>query len=372
MLFKDIKAIVFDLDGTLYEDTHHFEYYAQMISKQLDSSRKVEFMEEYYRAASGNHTLKIGRIYDSVEDLVLVHSQKNITEAYTWDGEPIDSSRVKELYPESIEIDMERYMSVGDPWWIPGSLGIHFGLTKDHTYEAFLQTREYMMSPEFVMSHVKDFTETLISLKDKVKLILLTNSPQPDSEVILKKLGMEDVFHKKIFNGKKPSLTLDRFNMVRGTIDKASHAYHGKKTDRVKIMYGQPGMAYVYLIYGMYYCMNVVTQDEGIPEAVLIRAIEPLEGLNIMSKRRFDLEYDLLPKKKKYNLTSGPGKLCIALDITKESNGADLTGDELYIEEIDIPKFEVVSSKRIGIDYAEEARDFLWRFYIKDNPFVSK
>ena len=158
----------------------------------------------------------------------------------------------------------------------------------------------------------------------------------------------------------------------RGTLDKASHAYHGKKTDRVKIMYGQPGMSYVYLIYGMYYCMNVVTEGEGIPEAVLIRAIEPLEGMDIMSKRRFDLEYDLLPKKKKYNLTSGPGKLCIALDITKESNGGDLTGDELYIEEVDIPKFEVVSSKRIGIDYAEEARDFLWRFYIKDNPFVSK
>jgi len=172
-----------------------------------------------YRAASGNHTLKIGRIYDSVEDLVLVHSQKNITEAYTWDGEPIDSSRVKELYPESIEIDMERYMSVGDPWWIPGSLGIHFGLTKDHTYEAFLQTREYMMSPEFVMSHVKGFTETLMSLKDRVELILLTNSPQPDSEVILKKLGMEDVFHKKIFNGKKPSLTLDRFNMIKDEFD---------------------------------------------------------------------------------------------------------------------------------------------------------
>ena len=215
MLFKDIKAIVFDLDGTLYEDTHHFEYYAKMISKQLDSTKEDEFMEEYYKAASGNHTLKIGRIYDSVKNLVLVHSQKNITEAYTWDGEPIESSRVKELYPEAVEIDMERYMSVGDPWWIPGSLGIHYGLNKNHTYEAFLQTREYMMSPEFVMSPVKDFKETLVSLRDRVKLILLTNSPQPDSEVILDKLGMADVFHKKIFNGKKPSLTLDRFNMIK-------------------------------------------------------------------------------------------------------------------------------------------------------------
>ncbi|MCB2291139.1 DNA-3-methyladenine glycosylase [Clostridium sp. CS001] len=163
-----------------------------------------------------------------------------------------------------------------------------------------------------------------------------------------------------------------------GAIDKASHAYGGKRTIRTETLYGKPGIAYVFIIYGMYYCFNVITKEEGSPEGVLVRAIEPIEGIEEMSKLRFKKDISELTKAQFKNLTSGPSKLCMAMKINKENNKQDLYLNELYIEEAIekedlnlLQKIEVVEAKRIGIDYAEEAKDFLWRFYIKNNPWVS-
>ncbi len=177
------------------------------------------------------------------------------------------------------------------------------------------------------------------------------------------------------YSGIKVSGKIVEVEAYKGLTDKAAHSYGGKRTKRVEVMYGKAGHAYVYLIYGMYNCMNVVTCEEGIPEAVLIRAVEPIEGLDIISHNRYKIKYNKLSKKQKLNLTSGPGKLCIALNINRDNNNDDLCKDILYIEnrnELSNVKFEIISSKRIGIDYAEEAKDFLWRFHIKDNPYVSK
>ncbi|KOA20206.1 putative 3-methyladenine DNA glycosylase [Clostridium homopropionicum DSM 5847] len=158
-----------------------------------------------------------------------------------------------------------------------------------------------------------------------------------------------------------------------GTVDKAAHSYSGKITERTKVMYKEGGYAYVYLIYGMYYCMNVVTSEENLPEAILIRAIEPINELDTMCRNRYGKSFKELNSYEKKNITNGPGKLCKAMNITKELNGEDLCGDKFYIlQNVKEEKIEIVSSKRIGIDYAEEAKDFLWRFYIKDNKFVSK
>lgn len=149
-----------------------------------------------------------------------------------------------------------------------------------------------------------------------------------------------------------------------GVLDKGSHAYSGKVTPRTATLYEQGGVAYVYLIYGMYHCMNVVVNVKGLAQGVLIRALEPLEGIELMKKRR---KMDKIK-----NLCNGPGKLCIAMDITKKENGVNLMSSSLFIEEDEeIAPFEIVSAKRINIDYAEEAKDFLWRFYIKDTPYVS-
>lgn len=149
-----------------------------------------------------------------------------------------------------------------------------------------------------------------------------------------------------------------------GVTDKAAHSYKDKKDGRCSIQYKEGGYAYIYMIYGMYYCMNIVANMESVPEAILIRALQPLEGMALMENRR--------NTKKQKALLSGPGKLCAAMGINKNNYGMDLCGDQLYIEEPEEKtEFEIEVSRRINIDYAEEAKDFLWRFTIKDNPYVS-
>ena len=145
-----------------------------------------------------------------------------------------------------------------------------------------------------------------------------------------------------------------------GAMDKGSHAYGNKRTDRTETMFHIGGTSYVYLIYGMYYCMNVVANEVDIPEAVLIRKVEPAdeESRQRMLARR--------KVKNEKNLSDGPGKLCIAMDITKSQNDVDMvTSGAFYLTEgITVNKGDIKCGKRINIDYADEAADFLWRFYI--------
>lgn len=145
-----------------------------------------------------------------------------------------------------------------------------------------------------------------------------------------------------------------------GAIDKGSHAYENKRTPRTETMFHIGGTSYVYLIYGMYYCMNVVANAKDTPEAVLIRKVEPAdeESRQRMLKRR--------NVKNEKNLSDGPGKLCIALDITKEQNDIDMVeSKEFYLTKgRQVNEKEIKCGKRINIDYAEEAADFLWRFYL--------
>ena len=158
-----------------------------------------------------------------------------------------------------------------------------------------------------------------------------------------------------------------------GAIDKACHAYNGRRTKRAEILYSDCGVAYVYFIYGLYHCFNVVTNEKDVAEAVLIRAIEPLNEFDYISQVRYKKQFKELSKTQIKNLTNGPSKLCLAYLIDKDLNGDKLYEQgKIYLEESEENDFEIVKTKRIGIDYAEEAKDFLWRFYIKDNDFVSK
>ena len=140
----------------------------------------------------------------------------------------------------------------------------------------------------------------------------------------------------------------------RGPDDKASHTYNNKRTSRTEIQFREGGFAYVYMIYGMYYCFNVTANSPDKPEAILIRALEPLDGIDLMKARRKINNVK--------NLCNGPGKLCQALNITKANYGEDLCGEKLYILDAGY-SFEVGTSPRINIDYAEECKDYLWRYY---------
>lgn len=144
-----------------------------------------------------------------------------------------------------------------------------------------------------------------------------------------------------------------------GENDLASHASKGK-TLRNQVMYGPPGHAYIYFIYGMYFCLNVVTEKEGFPAAVLIRALEPTDE-------------SLGSKARSLEVASGPGKLCRWMKITKEFNGWDLTkGQKLWVEDRGESDFEIEASLRIGVDYSGKWAKKPWRFCIKGNEFVSK
>lgn len=156
-----------------------------------------------------------------------------------------------------------------------------------------------------------------------------------------------------------------------GAIDKAAHSYNNRRTARNEITYAAGGHAYVFFIYGMYFQFNVVCGAQESPHVVLIRGVEPVEGVEIMRARR--LEKNPLAKMADENLTSGPGKLCIALNIDRRLNGADLRGEHIWLEDYKkFPAAEIKIGKRIGIDYAEEFADKPWRFWLKNNDYVSK
>ena len=149
----------------------------------------------------------------------------------------------------------------------------------------------------------------------------------------------------------------------RGPLDLAAHSARGL-TRRTAVMYGPPGHAYVYLLYGISWAMNIVTTAEGAPHAVLIRAIEPLRGVDLIARRRRK------PLESR-ELTNGPGKLTNALAITGADYGRDLCGSQLYLERPDLPAGRIGRSTRINVDYAGTWASKPWRFYERGNRYVS-
>lgn len=210
-----IKVIVFDLDGTLYEDTHHFDYYADRLQAKIAQNLQPQFRKDYEQALAEQHTLKIGRVYDVANDLIVYHLDQIVQAAYTWDGQEVSKERRDSLYREPIVMDMDTMLNIGDLWWVPGAIARHYGLTAERAQQAFLETRAFMMRPEFKMKKASGLAETLRQLRTDVKLVLLTNSPEPDSLAILEKLDLIDVFHTKIFNGKKPTNTYLHFQSIQ-------------------------------------------------------------------------------------------------------------------------------------------------------------
>lgn len=166
-------------------------------------------------------------------------------------------------------------------------------------------------------------------------------------------------------NSERVSAMIVETEAYLGAIDKAAHSYNNRRTKRTETMFAVGGTVYVFFIYGMYFQFNVVVSEKDTPHAILIRAVEPVENIEIMRTRR-----SAMPDK---NLTSGPGKLCIALGIDKTFNNEDLLGNRVWLEEgKTFSNTEIESGKRIGIDYAEEFAKKPWRFWVKENQFVSR
>ncbi|TDO73387.1 DNA-3-methyladenine glycosylase [Halanaerobium saccharolyticum] len=168
------------------------------------------------------------------------------------------------------------------------------------------------------------------------------------------------------YEGKTIKVKIVDTEAYLGAEDKASHAYNNRKTKRTETMFARGGLAYIYLIYGMYYCFNIVTAEVDNPHAVLIRAVEPVAGLQFIKENRN------IKSKKIEDLTNGPGKLSQALKIDKSLDGCDLVkSNKLYLLDNKDEDFKIEAAPRVNIDYAEEYKNKKWRFYIKKNKFVS-
>lgn len=152
-----------------------------------------------------------------------------------------------------------------------------------------------------------------------------------------------------------------------GETDKAAHVYDGRRTKRTETMYGPAGHAYIYLCYGIHNMLNVVTNKIGVPKAILIRALEPIEGIDLMIERR-------KKKAKDFTLTRGPGSLCQAMGINYHQDGLALWSNEIRIEDRNIPinPEDIDCGPRIGVDYAEEDALLPFRFWLKGNAYVSR
>lgn len=180
----------------------------------------------------------------------------------------------------------------------------------------------------------------------------------------------KDLIGKKVCTLRDDQLTtgiITETEAYNGRTDKACHAYGGLKTKRTETIYRKGGIAYIYLCYGIHHLLNFVTNYENLADAILIRAIEPVEGIETMMQRRQKTKLDK-------TLTSGPGTLTQALGLSTQQNGASLNSDWLWLEEAPtaIKAKDIVTTTRIGIDYAEEDALLPWRFYLSSSRFVSK
>ncbi len=168
----------------------------------------------------------------------------------------------------------------------------------------------------------------------------------------------------KIGNSPRTSGIIVETEAYCGRNDRACHANNGLRTDRTEVIYQPGGLAYVYLCYGIHHLFNVVTNVKDTADAILVRAVEPVDGIQAILERRN-------AAKESPSLTNGPGKLTQALGITTAMTGTDLTESKIWIEDRGIERGEVISSPRIGVDYAGEHAKRPWRFSIKNNRWVS-
>jgi DNA-3-methyladenine glycosylase len=168
------------------------------------------------------------------------------------------------------------------------------------------------------------------------------------------------------FNGVVTSGRIVEAEAYAGAGDKASHAYGNRRTARTEVMFGDPGTAYVYLCYGIHHLFNVVTNKKDIPHAILIRAVEPIEGIKSMLLRTGKIKLD-------YTLTKGPGNVSRALGIFTHHTRTSLLSDELFIADdgLKLKTADILTTPRIGVDYAAEDAFLPYRFIMKDNPYVS-
>ncbi|KMK74735.1 HAD family hydrolase [Alkalihalobacillus pseudalcaliphilus] len=201
------RLVIFDLDGTLYEGTDHFDYYANHLKNKVAVEKQEDFMTEYEKMKAGNHLVSIGKVYDVNRDLILTINPLDlfVTAAYKWNGEKLGVEELRQLYPGAQQFDFEHLVAIGDGWWLPFACAKHYGV-KD-CYSSYLATKEYMVSDQFTIEKLTGLRDYLLELREKTNIVLMTNSDREDVGRLLKELDLDGVFEHVITSAKKPTYT---------------------------------------------------------------------------------------------------------------------------------------------------------------------
>ncbi|WP_416150394.1 HAD family hydrolase [Salipaludibacillus sp. HK11] len=208
------KLYIFDLDGTLYEGKDHFDYYAELLMKELPQSERHVFWEDYEKMKDGNHVVTIGKAYDVKRDLAVTIDPITLkaVEAHEWNGRKVDN--VESLYgSDPVAFDFNNFVAIGDGWWLPFACAKHHGDL--NCYPFYLKTKEYMVSDQFNLEAIPHLREFLLSLKKTEHIVLMTNSDKEDVLRLIKELNLTNVFDQIISSAKKPSRTKEFFGELQ-------------------------------------------------------------------------------------------------------------------------------------------------------------
>ncbi|OZM58193.1 hydrolase [Lottiidibacillus patelloidae] len=210
--YNDYELYIFDLDGTLYEDTSHFDYYGKLLKEQLPIEMQEHFTKEYEQMKEGNHAVAIGKAYDVERDSVLTLDPLTlkVVEVTDWNGTKWEQNKVANTYAGKLTFDFEKMIAIGDGWWLPFVCAKHFGV--EDTYNSYLQTKEYMVTDQFQLTKTPGLKQGLEKLKEKKQIVLMTNSDAEDVGRLLKELDLDGIFDDVITSAMKPTKTTTFLN----------------------------------------------------------------------------------------------------------------------------------------------------------------
>ncbi|GAE26321.1 hypothetical protein JCM9140_2371 [Halalkalibacter wakoensis JCM 9140] len=206
-MLSNYKLVIFDLDGTLYEGTDHFDYYAEKLKENVKTEYKAAFTNEYVEMKNGNHIVSIGKAYDVKRDLVLTIDPMTlmVTTAHKWDGTEVSPEETTKWYPATLEFNFKDMIAIGDGWWLPFVTAKHFGV--EDCYPSYLATKEYMVTDQFTLDQLPGLKEGLKELKEQTQMVLVTNSDSEDVGRLLQELDLQGVFEHIVTSAQKPSRT---------------------------------------------------------------------------------------------------------------------------------------------------------------------
>lgn len=206
-MFEKGQLFIFDLDGTLYEGTDHFDYYAKRLLIDVEENYKQAFLDDYEKMKNGLHPVKIGRIYDVEKDAILTLDPitLKVINVETWEGESWTETEKKQIYDKPLTFDFEHLIAIGDGWWLPFAAAKHYGVR--NCYPRYVETKEYMVTKFFQLEMIPGVKEGLKSLKRTKKVVLVTNSDIDDVGRLLGELQLDGIFEHIVASAQKPTKT---------------------------------------------------------------------------------------------------------------------------------------------------------------------